>query len=232
MNGQKGERERKRRKNMKTNNKRNLKRAGFVAGILCLASIGGVSAYLTDFDKKDNQFTVGKVSIEVTEPGFEPAEQKKIEPGKEIKKDPQITNTGLNDAFVYLEVSIPMANVEAAAEDGSRMTQREQELFSFQTPTNWTKLSSKKSGNSQIYVYAYNEILHAGQTTDALFDSVKFLNLIEGQLDEQDLTIPVRAYAIQSSYTGGESGTVIDQAKTAYEKYVNQNKDQEGQVTP
>ena len=48
---------------MKTNKKRNLKKAGFVAGVLCLASIGGVSAYLTDFDKKDNQFTVGKVSI-------------------------------------------------------------------------------------------------------------------------------------------------------------------------
>lgn len=217
---------------MKTNNKRNLKRAGFVAGILCLASIGGVSAYLTDFDKRDNQFTVGKVSIEVTEPGFKPEEQKKIEPGKEIKKDPKITNTGVNDAFVYLEVSIPTANVEAAAEDGSRMTQREQELFSFQTPVGWTKLSSKKSGNSQIYVYAYDEILKPEQTTTPLFDSVKFLNLIEGQLDEQDLTIPVRAYAIQASYTGGDSGTVVDQAKTAYEKYVNQNKDQEGQVTP
>ena len=51
---------------MKTNKKRNLKKAGFVAGVLCLASIGGVSAYLTDFDKKDNQFTVGKVSIKLT----------------------------------------------------------------------------------------------------------------------------------------------------------------------
>lgn len=217
---------------MKTNNKRNLKRAGFVAGILCLASIGGVSAYLTDFDKRDNQFTVGKVSIEVTEPGFKPEEQKKIEPGKEIKKDPKITNTGVNDAFVYLEVSIPTANVEAAAEDGTRLGEKNQELFSFQPSASWTKLSSRKNGNSQIYVYAYNKILQAEQTTDTLFDSVKFLNLIEGQLDEQDLTIPVRAYAIQASYTGGDSGTVVDQAKTAYEKYVNQNKDQEGQVTP
>ena len=93
-------------------------------------------------------------------------------------------------------------------------------------------MSSRKNGNTQIYVYAYNKILQEEQTTDTLFDSVKFLNIIEGQLDEQDLTIPVRAYAIQASYTGGDSGSVIDQAKTAYEKYVNQNKDQEGQVTP
>ena len=138
----------------------------------------------------------------------------------------------MNDAFVYLEVSVPTANVEAAAEDGTRLGTRDQELFSFQPSANWTKLSSRKNGNTQIYVYAYNKILQEEQTTDTLFDSVKFLNIIEGQLDEQDLTIPVRAYAIQASYTGGDSGSVIDQAKTAYEKYVNQNKDQEGQVTP
>lgn len=215
---------------MKTEKKRNLKKAGFVAGILCLASIGGVSAYLTDFAKKDNQFTVGKVSINLTEPGFKPEEQTKIEAGKEIKKDPQITNTGKNDAFVYLEVSVPMAEVETAAEDGTRLGVKNQELFTFQPSVNWTKLSDRKNGNNQIYVYAYNEILKPDQTTDTLFDSVKFLNIIEGQIDEQDLSIPVRAYAIQTSYTGG-TGSAIEQAKTAYEKYVNQNKDQEGQVT-
>lgn len=217
---------------MKTNKKRNLKKAGFVAGVLCLASIGGVSAYLTDFDKADNQFTVGKVSIDLDEPGFKPEEQTKIEPGKDVKKDPQIKNTGVNDAFVYLEVSIPMAEVEAASEDGTRLGKREQELFSFQTPTNWTKLRSKKTGDNQVYVYAYNEVLKPEQTTNTLFDSVKFLNIIEGQIDEKNLSIPIRAYAIQTSYTGGDSASVVDQARTAYEKYVNQNKGQEGQVTP
>ena len=217
---------------MKTNKKRNLKKAGFVAGVLCLASIGGVSAYLTDFDKADNQFTVGKVSIDLDEPGFKPEEQTKIEPGKDVKKDPQIKNTGVNDAFVYLEVSIPMAEVEAASEDGTRLGKREQELFSFQTPTNWTKLSSKKTADNQVYVYAYNEVLKPEQTTNTLFDSVKFLNIIEGQIDEKNLSIPIRAYAIQTSYTGGDSASVVDQARTAYEKYVNQNKGQEGQVTP
>lgn len=218
--------------NMKTNKKRNLKRAGLVAGILCLASVGGVSAYLTDFNKADNQFTVGRVAITVEEPGFDPDDQTKIEPGKEISKDPKIKNTGVNDAFVYLEVSIPMANVEAAAEDGTRINRKNQELFSFQPSESWTKLSSKTSGNNQIYVYAYNKILPAEETTEALFSSVKFLNVIEKQIDEQQLSIPVRAYAIQASYTGGESGSVIDKAKIAYEKYVNQNKGQDGQVTP
>ena len=52
---------------MKEDKKRNLKKAGLAAGILCLASVGGISAYLTDFDKADNQFTVGKVSIDLEE---------------------------------------------------------------------------------------------------------------------------------------------------------------------
>ncbi len=216
---------------MKTNKKGNMKKAVFAAGVLCLATIGGVSAYLTDFDKAENQFTVGKVSIEVDEPNWHEDEQTKIEPGKEISKDPQIKNTGVNDAFVYLEVSIPMADVEAVSDSGTRLKQKTQELFSFQAQDNWTKLESKKSGDNQIYVYAYNEILQPEQTTEALFDSVKFLNIVEGQLDEQQLNIPIRAYAIQASYTGGDFSSVTEQAKVAYEKYVNQNKDQEGQVT-
>ena len=208
-----------------------MKKAVFAAGVLCLATIGGVSAYLTDFDKAENQFTVGKVSIAVDEPNWHEDEQTKIEPGKEISKDPQIKNTGVNDAFVYLEVSIPMADVEAVSDSGTRLKQKTQELFSFQAQDNWTKLESKKSGDNQIYVYAYNEILQPEQTTEALFDSVKFLNIVEGQLDEQQLNIPIRAYAIQASYTGGDFSSVTEQAKVAYEKYVNQNKDQEGQVT-
>ena len=42
---------------------------------------------------------------------------------------------------------------------------------------------------------------------------VKFLNIIEGQLDTQQISIPVRAYAIQSSYTGGDKDSIPEQAK-------------------
>ena len=53
----------------------------------------------------------------------------------------------------------------------------------------------------------------------------------EGIEYTQQLDMPVRAYAIQTSYTGGDKGTIPEQAKAAYEKYVNQNRGQEGQVT-
>ena len=62
--------------------KNNIKKVLVAAGILGLASVGSVSAYLTDFDKVSNQFTVGKVDVELKEENWNPEDQKKIEPGK------------------------------------------------------------------------------------------------------------------------------------------------------
>ena len=210
---------------------RNKSKAIFLTGALCLAVLGGVSAYLTDYDKADNQFTVGKVEIELEEPGWKQEEHTKIEPGKEIEKDPQIQNTGVNDAFVYMEVTVPMADVMAADEEGNRLNKKMQELFTFTAKENWSLIDKKKKETAAVYVYAYDKILKPEQTTEPLFDMVKFLNIIEGQLDTQQISIPVRAYAIQSSYTGGDKDSIPEQAKEAYKKYVNQNKEQEGQVT-
>ena len=126
--------------------KNNMKKILLLTGVLCLASVGGVSAYLTDYDKVSNQFTVGKVDVELTEDNWKPDDHKKIEPGKVISKDPRIKNTGINDAYAYLEVSIPTANVIAAADNGSRLEKRVQELFSFQSKASWTKLNSQKVG--------------------------------------------------------------------------------------
>ena len=211
--------------------KKNTVKIMTLAVILCLASVGGVSAYLTDYEKVSNEFTVGKVDIELKEPEWKPEENKKIEPSKVIHKDPQITNTGTNDAFVYMEVSIPMANVEAAAENGERLGKKVQELFYFEAKDSWMQLSVQNTESRRTYTYAYTKILKPQETSESLFDTVKFLNLIEGQLDGQTFEIPVRAYAIQTSYTGGSSDNLSEQIKAAYEKYVNQNKNQDGKVT-
>ena len=211
--------------------KKNTVKIMTLAGILCLASVGGVSAYLTDYEKVSNEFTVGKVDIELKEPEWKPEENKKIEPSKVIHKDPQITNTGTNDAFVYMEVSIPMANVEAAAENGERLGKKVQELFSFEAKDSWMQMSVQNTESRRTYTYAYKKILKPQETSESLFDTVKFLNLIEGQLDGQTFEIPVRAYAIQTSYTGGSSDNLSEQIKAAYEKYVNQNKNQDNKVT-
>lgn len=231
MNWQKGERERKRGQKYENKQKRNLKKAGFVAGVLCLASIGGVSAYLTDFDKADNQFTVGKVSIDLDEPGFKPEEQTKIEPGKDVKRS---TDQKYRSKWcIRLSGSIHSdGRSRGSIRRWNTIRQKRTGTVFFPDADKLDKIKLQKTGDNQVYVYAYNEVLKPEQTTNTLFDSVKFLNIIEGQIDEKNLSIPIRAYAIQTSYTGGDSASVVDQARTAYEKYVNQNKGQEGQVTP
>ena len=58
-----------------------------------------------------------------------------------------------------------------------------------------------------VYTYAYNHILKPGTKTTTLFDTVTFANIIEGQLDAQQIDMPVRAYAIQATNTGDDKTT-------------------------
>lgn len=193
-------------------------------------AVGGTMAYLTDYDKAVNEFTIGKVEIELQEPNWKPEENTKLEPSQQIRKDPQVKNTGKNDAFVYLEVSIPMADVITADASGNRIDRKNTELFTFTKKADWTSLESKASGQNKIYTFAYNKILKPGQTSTSLFDTVTLVNIIEGQLDTRQFTVPVRAYAIQTVNTGGDAGTVAQQAAAAYQKYVKQNTGQAGEV--
>ena len=73
-----------------------------IAGI----SIGATLAYLTDRDSEVNTFTVGDVSIDLTE-DFEQGAT--LIPGVDIEKKPVITNTGKNDAWAWLTFAIPTA---------------------------------------------------------------------------------------------------------------------------
>lgn len=72
--------------------------------LCCSASIGLTVAYLTDRDSAANIFTVGDVSIELSE-DFEQGAM--LIPGVDIEKEPTITNTGKNDAWVWATVAIP-----------------------------------------------------------------------------------------------------------------------------
>lgn len=194
-------------------------------------AIGTTMAYLTDYESVNNRFTVGKVEIQLEEPGWKPKDNEKLTATQDIAKDPQVTNTGINDAFVYLEVSVPVRKVFTANADGSRKAQADTELFAFAPDKEWTQLSKSRIGTNQVYTYCYNRVLSPGKTTTPLFQSMTFANIIEGQLEGQQLDVPVRAYAIQTVHTGGDKTSIIEQAKEAYKKYLNQNSGQAGKVT-
>lgn len=211
-------------------NRKMVKGIALAAMVAALAA-GGTAAYLTDFESATNSFTVGKVDIELDEPNWKPDENTKLVPTQVIKKDPFVKNLGVNDAFVYLEVSVPVRNVITAALDGTRNALAKTEVFSYTKNKEWTQMERKEIGQNMVYTYVYNSILKPGEKTTTLFNTVTFANIIEGQLDTQQLDMPVRAYAIQSTNTGDDKTTVLEQATAAYQKYVNQNKGLSSGVT-
>lgn len=163
-------------------------------------------------------------------------EGKDIYPLKEIPKDPTIKNIGINSSWIYMEVKLPKAEVITANGDGTRNERKMTELFSYDIDDNWEEITpdkikeeNKASTEYNTYIYAYktplkgsknlvdgNDSVYDGEKTTPLFDKIVFANIIEGQgLEEKELSIPIRAMAIQSDNTGSYL--------EAYEKYINQN---------
>lgn len=159
--------------------------AFFTAAALCGAlAVGSSMAYLTDHDSVTNKFSVGKVDIVGHEPNYTPDNDGKtnnIVPTQVIKKDPQIENVGKNDAYVYLDVSIPIAKVITVNAAGNRLNggvAKDTELFSMNNVSKkWTLMYNKRVGDNMVYTYSYNEILAPGKTTDPIFTSLTAANI-------------------------------------------------------
>lgn len=175
-------------------------------------AIGSTFAYLTDRQSATNTFTVGSVKIELKEPGFNKESAENIVPNQVIQKDPTINNTGENPALVFAKVVIPKQAVyteeQAASGDSSAATTRE--LFTFldgdgnelwtdaDSNGNWLLLEKDTTGkDSDTYLFGYSTEVAKGETTDTIFDKVRYLNVVEGQV-KGSLAIPVEAYAIQA----------------------------------
>lgn len=178
--------------------------------VICIAVvlmliIGSALAYFTDADSETNSFTVGNISLDLTEPGWNPEKGKNITPSQTIAKDPQITNDGANDAFVFMSVEVPMATVKTANADGTANAAALKELFSYDVNDSWAMVKKTTETSSVTYVYAYvgadgnMKALKPGSTTQPAFDSVTFVNAIEGQLDNKTLTIDVSSMGIQAN---------------------------------
>ena len=98
--------------------------------------------------------TVGNVDIELEEPSWDPEAAKNITPMMEIAKDPQIENIGANPAYVFAVVTVPRANVETAAADGSHIAAQVQDLFTYSVNADWKEVKKETTDGSTIYTYA------------------------------------------------------------------------------
>ena len=79
----------------------------------------------------------------------------------------------------------------------------------------WYLIQSEKaqrSGDYSTYIFGHQKPLEKGESTLSVFDQVKFINLVEGQLDSQSLDIPVKGYAIQAE-TSADGTTTLNGVK-------------------
>ncbi len=85
-----------------------------LVAVLALAAIGGTLAYFTDTDEVQNEFTMGKVKIDLweTNPETNEKEQEGIEfdapivPGHNFDKNPSITvEANSEESYVFLDMS-------------------------------------------------------------------------------------------------------------------------------
>lgn len=204
---------------MKLKQMKNKKMAVIATSAVLIAALaaGGISAFFTSTDDAANEWTVGNVSIDLVEDAYDktPASDRKdIVPNQPVVKDPVITNTGTNDAYVFLRFSIPKANVRVANADGTAQASKVQELFSYQIDSSWVKVSEvTTAADKNTYVYAYGtasapKVLAKGQSTPSLFvnNKLTFINVIEGQgLEGTTLEVPVESFGIQTTDLNGKA---------------------------
>lgn len=177
--------------------------------IAAMMMVGGASAYFTATDNANNTWTVGTVTIDLHEDAYDAAQEERenIMPNAELSKDPIVTNSGNNPAYVFMKFSVPKADIKVASQDGTAVNQAVQELFDYSISDGWSQVSVVEGDDSNTYLYVYGtstscQSLMPNASTPVLFDGGKitFKNIVEGQgLEGTTLEIPVEAFAIQTA---------------------------------
>ncbi|MBQ8813615.1 MAG: Camelysin metallo-endopeptidase [Lachnospiraceae bacterium] len=185
---------------------------GVLACLLLTAlAVGSISAYFTDGDAVTNTFTVGRISLDLQEPDWDPDTAKDMTPNQTVKKNPQIYNDGANSEFVFMEVVIPYGTLITANEDGTLNAAGYTELYHYTVNPGWHQMSGTRNEADQTvtYLYVYGDAencteLAVGSTTPALFDTVTLANVVEDQaLEGKTLEIIIKAYGIQTTNING-----------------------------
>lgn len=182
---------------------------------------------MTDSEQNTNVITVGDVTVDLTETKWNPENGKDILPLETVEKNPQVTNTGSVNTWIFLKVKNPKKNIITVNNTSKRKNASANvELFSFTANSKWELLSKTESDSEVEYLYGYKDVVTPGQTTQSLFDSVTAVNYMEGSLGENDaLNIPIEAMAIQWNVDKADVGL-----KKIYDYYLNQKavNDKEG----
>lgn len=156
-----------------------------VLALSATAIIGGTLAYFTDTKEATNTFTVGNVTIDLTEPNWEltgKQEAETVYPGEPLAKDPTVKNIGANPCFVRVSVT----NLDQFGDKGNII---------YRTDYQDDKLGENWVKHTDGYYY-YTKVLEVEASTDALFDQIVMPTGLVGS--EETKNIVVTAQAVQA----------------------------------
>lgn len=97
-------------------------------GLVAIMTVVGTVAYLTDQTSATNNFTFGDVKVDTLEPDWDltdengngvPDVAEEVVPNQQIPKSVQAENVGVNDAIVFIKVTVPVELVTRVSNDGT-----------------------------------------------------------------------------------------------------------------
>lgn len=227
------------------------------AGVLTLAlvfTIGGTLAYMASNEEAGNTFTIGSVHIKTTETEYPatdedgdgvpetpktdenkngiPDDNESLVPYEEEPKNPVIHNTGINDAIVFMKVTVPAEEIIEIDDNGNRKDKTESDIFWFKMNSddkdtahannydkaNWVELTDfsgnlvdnadcNKEGRGREYLFAYKTKVAPGDQTTALFEKIQNKKYGSTTIRPDEIeSITIDSYAIQadSLYRNGQ----------------------------
>lgn len=188
--------------------------ASAVVVIAAICVIGYTLAYFTDTDTAENTFTVGNVKITLDEAPVVKDEEgygwtandeaervqkntyENVYPGAILPKDPMVTNTGANDAYVRVSVTVNNASAWIAACEKWGIDDLTT-IFGGFVEEDWILAGDPVSDAAEdtlTYTYYYIDILEVDASTSKLFTTV---------------TIPADFDGDDMAAIGGEDGSIV-----------------------
>ena len=170
--------------------KKSILMAAIAVMLVAVLVVGGTLAYFTDTKTATNTFTVGDVKIKLDESNVNDPngdrvtsnEYTDVFPGIQYKKDPVVTNTGKNDAYVRAVVTIENGmnwmglyneNVWTAPQEEAFMKLICDKLGAGWSIENIAYVTNAERGSTDfVATLKYTGVLKSGDATSAMFENI------------------------------------------------------------
>ena len=170
--------------------KKSILMAAIAVMLVAVLVVGGTLAYFTDTKSATNTFTVGDVKIKLDESNVNDPDGNRVTsneytgmlPGIQYKKDPVVTNTGKNGAYVRAVVTIENGmnwmglyneNVWTAPQAEAFMKLICNKMGDGWSLEDYGYVPNAERGSTDfVAVLKYTGVLAAGKATSAMFEKV------------------------------------------------------------